>query len=54
MRDGCEVYVGSYMALNGSCLMITWIILKNHLLKVGVTQNRETIARQNLTTVDFF
>ena len=24
-----------YMASNGSCFMITWIIFKNHLLKVG-------------------
>jgi hypothetical protein len=30
----------SYMASNGTCFMVTWIILKNHLLEVGLTQNR--------------
>ena len=30
--DGCKVYMASYMAPNGSCFMITWIIFKNHLL----------------------
>ena len=28
--DG-KVYMDSYMALNGSCFMATWIIFKNHL-----------------------
>jgi hypothetical protein len=32
--------------------MITWIIFKNHLLEVGLTQNRETLAFQMLTTID--
>jgi hypothetical protein len=31
MQDGCRVYMDSYMASNGSCFMVTWIILKNHL-----------------------
>ena len=48
MQDGCEVYMDSYMASNGSCFMITWVVFKNHLLEVGLTQNRETMA---LTTV---
>ena len=52
MQDGCKVYMDSYMASNGSCFMVTWIIFLNHLLEVGQTQNRETIALQNLTTVD--
>jgi hypothetical protein len=39
MQDGCKVYMDSYMASNGSCFMITWTILKNHLLEVGLTQN---------------
>ena len=43
MQDGCRVYMDSYMATNGSCFMVTWITFKNHLLKVGLTQNRETI-----------
>ena len=39
MQDGCKVYMDSYMTSNGSCFMVTWIIFKNHLLKVGLTQN---------------
>jgi hypothetical protein len=38
MRDGCKVYMDSYMTSNGSSFMVTWIIFKNHLLKVGLTQ----------------
>ena len=34
--------------------MVTWIIFNNHLLEVGVTQNRETMALWTLTTVDLF
>ena len=41
MQDGCKVYMDSYMASNGSCFMVTWIIFKNHLLEVGLTQNRD-------------
>ena len=55
MQDGCEVYMDSYVASNGSCFIITWIGYKNHLLEVGLTQNRETImALQTPTTVDSF
>jgi hypothetical protein len=55
MQDGCEVYMDSYMALNGSCFMVTWIIFKNHLLEVGLTQNHwETMVFQTLTTVGLF
>ena len=32
--------------------MVTWTIFKNHLLKVGFTQNRETMALQTLTTIE--
>ena len=53
-QDGCKVYMDSYMASNGSCFMVTWTIFKNHLLEVGLTQNRETMALQTLTTVDLF
>ena len=42
----------SYMASNGSCFMISWIIFKNHLFEVGLTQNSETVALQTLTTID--
>ena len=30
--------------------MVTWIILKNHLLEVGLAQNQETMALRMLTT----
>ena len=32
--------------------MVTWVIFKNHLLEVGLTQNRETMALQMLTIID--
>ena len=54
MQDGCKVYMDSYMASNGSCFMVTWTISKNHLLEVGLTQNRETMALRTLTTVGLF
>ena len=55
MQDGCKVYMDSYMASNGSCFMVTWIIFENHLLKViGLTQNRETMTLRMLTTVGLF
>ena len=34
--------------------MLSWIIFKNHLLKVGLTQHQETMALQTLETVDLF
>ena len=34
--------------------MVTWIIFKNHLLEVGLTQNWETMAFQTLITVGLF
>ena len=42
------------MASNGSRLMVTWTILKNHLLEVGLTQNWETMALKTFTTVGLF
>ena len=42
------------MVSNGSCFMVTWIIFKNHLLKVALTQNRETMALWMLTTIGLF
>ena len=59
-NGGCEcemdvkLYMVSYSALNGSCFMITWTVFKSHLLEVGLTQNRETMALWMLTTVDLF
>jgi hypothetical protein len=32
--------------------MVTWIIFKNHLLEVGLTQTRETMALRTLATID--
>ena len=52
MQDGCKVYMDSYMASNWSCFMVTWTILKNYPLEVGLTQNRETMAFRMLTMVD--
>ena len=54
MQDGCKVYMGFFMASNGSCFMVTWTKLKNRLLEVGLTQNRETMALRTLTTVGLF
>ena len=42
------------MASNGSYFIVIWIIAKNHLLEVGLTQNRETMAIWTLTNVDLF
>ena len=50
MKDGYKVYTDSYTASNGSCFIVTWIIFKNHLLEVGLTQTRVTMALQTLTT----
>ena len=54
MQDGCEVYMKSYMASNGSCFIVTRTVYKNHLLEASLTQNRETMALWTLTTVDIF
>ena len=54
MQDGCKVCMGSYMASNGLCFMVTWIIFKNHLLDVGLIQNHETMTLRILTVVDLF
>ena len=54
LQDGCNVYVDSYMASNGSCVVVTGTILKNRLLEVGLTQNHETMALQMFTTVHLF
>jgi hypothetical protein len=43
--SGCKVYMDPYMASDGSCFMVTWIIFKNHLLvHVGLTQDREAMT----------
>ena len=47
MRDGCRVYMGSYVASNGPCFMVTWNVFKNHLLEVGRTPDRESVGFWN-------
>ena len=54
MQDGCKVYMHSYMTSNGSCFMVTCNTFKNHLLEIGLTQNRETTTLQTLTTDGLF
>ena len=54
MQDGCKVYVDSYMALNGSCFLVTWTTFKNHFLEIGLTQNQDTMALRTFTTVSWF
>ena len=49
--SGCKVYMDSYMTSYGSCFMVTWTILKNHLLEVGLTQNHWQNALWMLTTI---
>ena len=50
MQDGCKVYTDFCAASIGSCILVTWTIFKNHILEVGLTQNRETMALRTLTT----
>jgi hypothetical protein len=47
MQDGYKVYMDSYMASNGSCFMVIWPIFKNHLLEVGLKQDKETTGTPN-------
>ena len=54
LQDEYKVYMGSYMALNESCSMVTLIILKHHLLDVGSTQNHKTTTLWTFTTIDLF
>ena len=54
VQNGCKVYMDSYMASNGSSFMVTWTSYENHLLEIGLTQNRETMALGTLITVDLF
>jgi hypothetical protein len=54
MQDGCKVYLGSYMASNGSHFMVTWIIFKYHLLEVSLTQNRETWHSKRSSPLIYF
>ena len=34
--------------------MVTWTIVKNHLVEGGLTQNQETKALPTLTIIDLF
>ena len=52
MQNGCTVYMDSYVALNGSC-MVTWTnTFITHFLEVGLSQNCKIMALQMLTIVD--
>ena len=44
MQDRCKVHMDSYMASDGSYFKVTWPTFKNHLLEVGITQNRTTLT----------
>jgi hypothetical protein len=49
LEDGRIVYMDSYMAF-GPCVIVIWIIFKNHLLEVGLTQksgNRDILNAHN-------
>jgi hypothetical protein len=54
MQDGCKLYMDSYMASDESWFRVIWIIFKNHLLEVGLTQNLEAMALRMFRTVDLF
>ena len=54
MQDGRKALHGFHLASNGSCFMVTWIILRNHLLRVGLIHNQETMALGNLTIIVLF
>ena len=54
MQDGCKVYMDSYMASNGSCLMVIGALFRNHLLGVGRTRDRETMALWKFVVVALF
>ena len=56
-HDGCKVYMGSYMASNGSCFMVTWDYFQNP--PFGGRPNTQTTGRpcttlRMLPTVDLF
>ena len=54
MQDECKVCMDSNVASNEPCFMVTWIVFENHFLEVCLTQNRETMALQMLTTIGLF
>ena len=54
MQDGCKLYMDSYMASYESWFRVIWIISKNHLLEVGLTQNLEAMALQMFRIVNLF
>ena len=54
MQDGCKVYMDFYMASNVSCFMVTWIVLKNHFLEVGLTQHWMIMALRTFTIVGLY
>ena len=53
MQDGCKVYMDSCMTSNGSCFMVAWTILKNHLWRLA-WHKIETMALWTFTNVGLF
>jgi hypothetical protein len=53
MQDGCKVYMDSYMTSDGIMFHDHLDYFQNHLLEVGLTQNRQTMIK-TLTTIDLF
>ena len=49
-----STWISTWHHWNGSYFMVTWTIFKNHLLEIGTTQNRKTMALQTPTTDDLF
>ena len=39
-----STWISSCKASNGSWFIVTWIVLENHLLKVGVSRNQVTMC----------
>jgi hypothetical protein len=54
MQDGCGVYVGSYVASNGPCFMVTWTVFKTRLLEVGQHKSGRPWQSECLQTVGLF
>jgi hypothetical protein len=54
MKDGCKIYMDSYMASTGLCFMVTWIVFINHLSEIGLTHNQETRPWHSACSQPFF
>ena len=52
MQDECQNLHGFMHGIEWN--HVTWTNFKKHLLEVGLTQNRETMTLQILTTIGLF